>query len=118
MHVEKLSWKQWLLNGQYGYLVTNIRQNKKTGAKGHAVVFDVENRLMQVPLPSLENSHRSNLKPEVAKWLIDCLPYSDWAEQRPEDRSHDYVADGRPVSHVGIYFRKKKHITMFKLAFG
>lgn len=53
--------------------------------------------------------HHCHLKPEVRLWLLTCLKLSDWIAEFPR-----YKGD----TMLGIKFRRKKHIVLFKLRFG
>ena len=104
MEVEK-SWKQFFRTG-YLYRVTKI--NWRPVVDFESQYYSGENQLFDSHLN--DNWHHCcHLKPEVRLWLLTTFTLSDWIAEFPKFKGD---------TNMGIRFRRKKHIVLFKLRWG
>jgi len=103
MEVEK-SWLRFLLNGGYLYRVTKLEIEEMYDGQ----FYDIENLLMDFENVD-EWDYFCWLKPHIKEWLEGSCPRWSWRAEKPR-----YMGD----KNLGVLFRSRKYILMFKLACG
>jgi len=103
MEVEK-SWKRFFLNGGYLYRVTKL----ETESLYDGQFYDITNELMDLVNVD-EWEYICHIKKDIREWLEASLPFIDWKAERPR-----YMGD----KNLGILFRRRKHVMLFKIVWG
>lgn len=106
LDIQELQWG-WLTGNRYR--VSSVEAFEMWDGQR----IDIENGLYDFKLYRGYKAHRwireiDHLRPEIREWLEASLPWGSWKSERPEKW-------GR---HCGLRFKHKKHVVMFKLAWG